>query len=77
MEHRGRGAGPPRSKVFFQLRREKAKILASTSDLVEANEKLAERFGTSSDKIALEARAKQKIKRHLPTWAGQLGSVAA
>src|SRR5262249_36445653 len=52
----GVGAGPLRSKVFFRLRREKAKILASTSDLVEANEKLAERFGTTTDKIALLAQ---------------------
>ncbi len=51
----GFGAGPLRSKVFFRLRREKARILASTSDAVEANEKLAERFGTSSEKIALLA----------------------
>jgi RNA polymerase sigma-32 factor len=52
----GVGAGPLRSKVFFRLRREKARILASTNDLVEANEKLAERFGTTSDKIALLAQ---------------------
>jgi RNA polymerase sigma-32 factor len=51
----GVGAGPLRSKVFFRLRREKARILASTSDSVEANERLAERFGTTSDKIALLA----------------------
>ena len=51
----GVGAGPLRSKVFFRLRREKAKILASTSDAVEANERLAERFGTTSDKIAMLA----------------------
>jgi RNA polymerase sigma-32 factor len=51
----GFGAGPLRSKVFFRLRREKARILASTSDLVEANEKLAERFGTTTEKIALLA----------------------
>jgi RNA polymerase sigma-32 factor len=51
----GVGAGPLRSKVFFRLRREKAKILASTSDSMEANERLAERFGTTSDKIALLA----------------------
>jgi RNA polymerase sigma-32 factor len=51
----GVGAGPLRSKVFFRLRREKAKIMASTSDIVEANEKLAERFGTTSEKIALLA----------------------
>ena len=51
----GVGAGPLRSKVFFRLRREKARILASTSDPMEANEKLAERFGTTADKIALLA----------------------
>jgi RNA polymerase sigma-32 factor len=51
----GVGAGPLRSKVFFRLRREKAKILAATSDMVEANERLAARFGTTSDKIALLA----------------------
>ena len=34
----GVGAGPLRSKVFFRLRREKARILASTSDATEANE---------------------------------------
>jgi RNA polymerase sigma-32 factor len=52
----GVGAGPLRSKVFFRLRREKARILASTNDPIEANEKLAERFGTTSDKIALLAQ---------------------
>ena len=57
----GVGAGPLRSKVFFRLRREKAKILASTSDVAIANEKLAERFGTTTEKITafaqrLEAR---------------------
>jgi len=51
----GVGAGPLRSKVFFRLRREKAKILASTSDALEANERLAERFGTTSEKIAMLA----------------------
>src|SRR5271165_343420 len=51
----GVGAGPLRSKVFFRLRREKAKILASTSDAVEANERLAEKFGTTPEKITLLA----------------------
>jgi RNA polymerase sigma-32 factor len=51
----GVGAGPLRSKVFFRLRREKAKILASTSDAVEANERLAERFGTTPEKITMLA----------------------
>jgi RNA polymerase sigma-32 factor len=52
----GVGAGPLRSKVFFRLRREKAKILASTPDIAEANERLAERFGTTVEKIALFAQ---------------------
>jgi RNA polymerase sigma-32 factor len=57
----GVGAGPLRSKVFFRLRREKAKILASTSDGEVATERLAERFGTTPEKITtfaqrLEAR---------------------
>jgi RNA polymerase sigma-32 factor len=51
----GVGAGPLRSKVFFRLRREKAKILASTSDPIEANERLAERFGTTPEKITMLA----------------------
>ncbi|HTQ44834.1 MAG TPA: sigma-70 family RNA polymerase sigma factor [Polyangiaceae bacterium] len=51
----GVGAGPLRSKVFFRLRREKAKILASTSDALEANERLAERFGTTPEKITMLA----------------------
>jgi RNA polymerase sigma-32 factor len=51
----GVGAGPLRSKVFFRLRREKAKIMASTSDLVEVGEKLAERFGTTPEKITMLA----------------------
>jgi RNA polymerase sigma-32 factor len=49
----GVGAGPLRSKVFFRLRREKAKILAGTSDTAEANERLAEQFGTTAEKIVL------------------------
>lgn len=51
----GVGAGPLRSKVFFRLRREKAKILASTSDPIEASERLAERFGTTPEKITMLA----------------------
>jgi RNA polymerase sigma-32 factor len=51
----GVGAGPLRSKVFFRLRREKAKIMASTRDVVEVGEKLAERFGTTPEKITMLA----------------------
>jgi RNA polymerase sigma-32 factor len=52
----GVGAGPLRSKVFFRLRREKAKILASTPDAQVANERLAAAFGTSTEKITLLAQ---------------------
>jgi RNA polymerase sigma-32 factor len=51
----GVGAGPLRSKVFFRLRREKAKILAATGDAVEANKRLADRFGTTAEKITILA----------------------
>ena len=47
----GVGAGPLRSKVFFRLRREKAKISALTSDADEVNERLATKFGTTPEKI--------------------------
>jgi RNA polymerase sigma-32 factor len=47
----GVGAGPLRSKVFFRLRREKAKISALTSDADEVTAKLADRFGTTREKI--------------------------
>jgi RNA polymerase sigma-32 factor len=57
----GVGSGPLRSKVFFRLRREKARIAASTNDAQEATRLLAERFGTTPEKIEqlahrLEAR---------------------
>jgi RNA polymerase sigma-32 factor len=57
----GVGAGPLRSKVFFRLRREKARILAETQDPDLAEERLAARFGTSIERIRelsqrLEAR---------------------
>jgi RNA polymerase sigma-32 factor len=57
----GVGSGPLRSKVFFRLRREKARIAASTSDADEATERLAARFNTTTEKITvfsqrLEAR---------------------
>jgi RNA polymerase sigma-32 factor len=52
----GAGAGALRSKVFFRLRRERARVAAETSDPQEALEKLAERFGTTPEKIALLAQ---------------------
>lgn len=48
----GVGAGALRSKVFFRLRRERARVAAETADPQEAIEKLAERFGTTPEKIA-------------------------
>jgi RNA polymerase sigma-32 factor len=51
----GVGSGPLRSKVFFRLRREKARIMASTSDRVEADQRLAAHFGTTADKISVLA----------------------
>jgi RNA polymerase sigma-32 factor len=49
----GVGSGPLRSKMFFKLRREKAKILALTADLTDANEQLAKRLGVTPEKVAL------------------------
>jgi RNA polymerase sigma-32 factor len=49
----GIGSGPLRSKVFFRLRRERARIMASVNDHETVNERLAERFGTSIEKITL------------------------
>jgi RNA polymerase sigma-32 factor len=52
----GAGAGALRSKVFFRLKRERARIATETSDPQEAMEKLASRFGTTPEKIALLAQ---------------------
>jgi RNA polymerase sigma-32 factor len=52
----GVGAGALRSKVFFRLRRERARVAAETNDPGEAMEKLAVRFGTTPEKIAVLAQ---------------------
>ena len=52
----GVGSGPLRSKVFFRLRREKARIAASTIDPEEATRMLADRFGTTPEKISVLAQ---------------------
>lgn len=52
----GVGAGALRSKVFFRLRRERARVAAETTDPAEAMEKLASRFGTTPEKISLLAQ---------------------
>ena len=49
----GLGSGPMRSKVFFRLRRERAKVAAATNDHEEASRMLAARFGTTPEKIEL------------------------
>ncbi len=55
------GAGPLRSKLFFKLRRERAKILALVGEGARAEEMLGEALGTSAEKAKsllgrLEAR---------------------
>lgn len=57
----GVGSGPLRSKLFFRLRRERARIANLVGDSEEAVRMLAERFGESQEKILslanrLEAR---------------------
>lgn len=57
----GVGSGPLRSKLFFRLRRERARIANLVGDSEEATRLLAERFGESQEKIRslanrLEAR---------------------
>jgi RNA polymerase sigma-32 factor len=47
----GAGSGALRSKVFFRLRRERAKVANLTVDPEERNEMLAEKFGVSPDKM--------------------------
>jgi len=57
----GVGSGPLRSKLFFRLRRERARIANLVGDNEQAEKMLAERFGESQEKIMslanrLEAR---------------------
>jgi RNA polymerase sigma-32 factor len=57
----GVGSGPLRSKLFFRLRRERARIANLVDDNDQAEKMLAERFGESQEKIMslanrLEAR---------------------
>lgn len=48
----GAGSGPLRSKLFFKLRRERARIGNLVEDAGERNALLAQRFETSEDKMA-------------------------
>lgn len=47
----GGGSGPFRSKIFFRLRRERARLLTTISDPSERLEQLAARFETTTDKM--------------------------
>lgn len=47
----GAGSGPLRSKLFFRLRRERARVMNVVSDPTERNEMLAERFDTTPEKM--------------------------
>lgn len=47
----GGGSGPLRSKIFFKLRRERARIGNLVLDASERNQLLAERFETSEEKM--------------------------
>lgn len=48
----GAGSGPLRSKLFFRLRRERAKVANLTSDPQERLAMMAERFDTTEKKMA-------------------------
>ena len=47
----GSGSGPLRSKLFFQLRRERARIANLVSEKDEAMEQLAKQLGTTVEKL--------------------------
>jgi len=47
----GAGSGPLRSKLFFRLRRERARVANLASDPQAQSEILAERFGVSPEKM--------------------------
>ncbi len=48
----GGGSGPLRSKLFFRLRRERARIASLVLDPAERLREMAERFGTSEERMA-------------------------
>ncbi len=52
----GAGSGPLRSKLFFRLRRERAKVANLELDPTERNRMLAERFGVSEAKMRMMMR---------------------
>ncbi len=69
----GVGAGPLRSRVFFRLRREKAKVMAATQDAAEVAAKLAERFHTTPERITLFAQRLEArdVSLDAPLFDGQ------
>jgi RNA polymerase sigma-32 factor len=52
----GVGSGPLRSKLFFRLRRERARIATMVGEGEAGNELLAERFGAPAEKVLSMAR---------------------
>jgi RNA polymerase sigma-32 factor len=52
----GVGSGALRSKLFFKLRRERARIMSLLGDEQKADEALAEKFGVTPTQIALMLR---------------------
>jgi len=52
----GGGTGALRSKVFFRLRRERARIANLVADDTERNEQLAARFGVTPEKVEAMVR---------------------
>lgn len=52
----GVGSGPLRSKLFFRLRRERARIASLVGEGEEGNEMLAKRFGAPAEKVLSMAR---------------------
>ena len=52
----GVGSGPLRSKLFFRLRRERARIASLVGEGDAGNELLAERFGAPAEKVLSMAR---------------------
>ena len=75
----GTGSGPLRSKVFFRLRRERAKITATIDDPEEAEKMLAARLGTTPERVAMLARRVEArdMSLHVPAGRGENGDMEA
>ncbi len=68
------GGGQLRSKLFFGLRREKARIAKETTDSVEATERLAKSFGTTPERITLLAQRLEARDVSVDVQVGQEGT---